>query len=82
MEQSGSKYPEAVFTVGQSVVPSMDTVSDCPPVMSQRPTEGGEDSMDKNKQRITNPARIVATHIARPFLRHLIVQFALRTVSH
>jgi hypothetical protein len=82
VEQSGSKPAGAVFTVGQSDVPSMDTVSDCPQVMSQRPTEGGEDSIDKNKQRITSPARTVATHIARPFLRHLIVQFALRTVSH
>lgn len=34
--------------------------------MSQRPTEGGEDSMDKNKQRITMPARIEATHIRKP----------------
>jgi hypothetical protein len=30
---------------------------------TQRPTVGGEESIDKNKQRMTIPPRIVATHI-------------------
>jgi hypothetical protein len=34
--------------------------------VSQRPTVGGEDSIDKNKQRMTIPARIVATNITGP----------------
>ena len=36
----------------------------------QRPTVGGEDSIDKNKQRMTIPPRIVATHITRPASWH------------
>jgi len=38
--------------------------------VSQRPTVGGEDSIDKNKQRMTIPPRIVATHITRPASWH------------
>ena len=34
--------------------------------LPQRPTDGGEESMDKNKQRMTIPPSIVATHIAKP----------------
>jgi hypothetical protein len=35
-------------------------------LVTQRPSVGGEDSMDKNKQSMTIPPRIVATHIKRP----------------
>jgi len=39
-------------------------------LVPQRPTVGGEDSIDKNKQSMTIPARIVATHIKRPTSSH------------
>src|SRR5438270_428764 len=35
-------------------------------LVTQRPTVGGEDSIDKNKQSMTIPPRIAATHIKRP----------------
>jgi len=46
--------------------------------VSQRPTVGGEDSIDKNKQRMTIPPRIVATNITRPASCCSLMQFGFR----
>jgi len=45
---------------------------------TQRPTVGGEESIDKNKQRMTIPPRIVATHIPGTNLHTSAVQFSFQ----
>ena len=49
-------------------------------VARQRPTVGGEESMDKNKQSTTNPANIPAIHISWRPSRRNDEQFRRRSV--
>ena len=60
--------PEGVVVRGQCGVPSVHACVNLSAETFQRPTVGGEDSIDKNKQRMTIPPRIVATHITRTSL--------------
>jgi len=46
--------------------------------VTQRPTVGGEDIVDNSKQRITMPAKIVATHIPKTTFHEETVQFTFR----
>ena len=64
--------------MGQHGVRHMHACVNLSAETSQRPTVGGEDSMDKNKQRMTIPPRIVATHITGTNLHTSIVQFSFR----
>jgi hypothetical protein len=48
---------------GQCGVPHIRACVNLSAKTPQRPIVGGEESIDKNKQRMTIPPRIVATHI-------------------